>query len=543
MLLLRAVPFLAVLALAPSAEAATRYASTVGVAPTSTGCTALLPCSLSGAIQSAQSGDDVLVAPGDYQVTSTIHPRQGVLVHGDAGLPRPRLHGSGQLTGDVLQLVQDSASHLSVDSAGRGSDSVDLRDGTASDLIVTASGSDGGVVLQSAQGGTNLVGSVVTCNGCSGGAVIMTQAEDRGLDTVVNVTAIANGGAPAISASGNNSTLSLVNVIAAGSASDINAAASKLPLQASFSSFRAGASSNVADGGGNVGAPLLADAAGHEALGSPTLDAGTTDARAGATDPDGNPRTVGPATDIGAYETTTLAFAVGGTGAGDGNGNGNGNGNGFGRGLGNGLTQSAAAALLGDSAADLAPVGTPKAGRSVAVGAAAGTVLVRSSSNGSFVPLSDASQLPLGAEIDARQGAVRLTSAADSSGTPQTGIFTGSRFKVTQTKGAKPLTVLQLTGGDFSTCGAQARAAKAGGGRLRSLWGRDKGGHFQTRGRTAAATVRGTRWLTEDSCQGTKVQVTQGAVTVHDNVKHRNVIVRAGHSYLAHVKPKTPKRR
>ena len=459
MLVLRAVPFLVVLALAPSAQAATRYASPAGVTTAQLGCTATVPCALQTAVNAAQNGDDVLVAPGDYLVTSTIHPRSGVLIHGDSGQPRPRLHGTGQLNGDVLQLQQASASHLAVESAGRSSAAVTLRDGTGSDLILAANGSDAAVLMQSDQDGTNLVGSVATCNGCSSGAIVMKEAQAQGLDTAVNVTAIANGAAPAILASGTTTTLALVNVIAAGSASDIDASGSRLPLQATFSSFRAAASSNVADGGGNVGAPLLADAAGHEALGSPTLDAGTMDPRAGATDPDGNPRTVGPATDIGAYETTTLAFATGATPGGDGSGNGNGNA--FGKGLGNGLSQSAAAALLGDSPADLAPVGTPKAGRSVAVGTAAGTVLVRSSANGTFVPLADASQLPLGAEIDARQGAVRLTSAADSSGTPQTGIFTGSRFKVTLTKGAKPLTVLQLTGGSFATCGAQARAAPA----------------------------------------------------------------------------------
>jgi hypothetical protein len=52
-------------------------------------------------------------------------------------------------------------------------------------------------------------------------------------------------------------------------------------------------------------APLFVDAAGddlHEAAGSPTIDAGATDPANGATDLDGNPRTIGPATDIGAYE-------------------------------------------------------------------------------------------------------------------------------------------------------------------------------------------------------------------------------------------------
>jgi hypothetical protein len=49
--------------------------------------------------------------------------------------------------------------------------------------------------------------------------------------------------------------------------------------------------------------------------------------------------------------------------------------------------------------------------------------------------------------------------------------------------------------------------------------------------------VRGTRWLTLDRCDGTLTRVTNGAVVVRDYRRHRNVVVRAGHSYLAKAKP------
>jgi hypothetical protein len=45
--------------------------------------------------------------------------------------------------------------------------------------------------------------------------------------------------------------------------------------------------------------------------------------------------------------------------------------------------------------------------------------------------------------------------------------------------------------------------------------------------------VRGTRWVTVDRCDGTLTRVTEGAVSVRDKVRHRTVLVRAGHSYLA----------
>jgi archaeosine-15-forming tRNA-guanine transglycosylase len=68
---------------------------------------------------------------------------------------------------------------------------------------------------------------------------------------------------------------------------------------------------------------------------------------------------------------------------------------------------------------------------------------------------------------------------------------------------------------------------------VRRLWGRDKGGNFRSHGRHSHATVRGTRWLTVDRCDGTFTRVTDGAVVVRDFRRHRNVLVRAGHSYLA----------
>jgi archaeosine-15-forming tRNA-guanine transglycosylase len=76
---------------------------------------------------------------------------------------------------------------------------------------------------------------------------------------------------------------------------------------------------------------------------------------------------------------------------------------------------------------------------------------------------------------------------------------------------------------------------------VRRLWGRDRGGRFRTHGRHSQATVRGTRWLTVDRCDGTLTKVTRGAVSVRDFVRHRTVLVRSGHSYLA--RRAYPKRR
>ena len=63
----------------------------------------------------------------------------------------------------------------------------------------------------------------------------------------------------------------------------------------------------------------------------------------------------------------------------------------------------------------------------------------------------------------------------------------------------------------------------------RRVWGQDSGGRFQTHGQSSVATVRGTRWLTEDTCTGTRVRVAEGAVSVKPQGA-RAVLVRAGRS-------------
>ena len=68
---------------------------------------------------------------------------------------------------------------------------------------------------------------------------------------------------------------------------------------------------------------------------------------------------------------------------------------------------------------------------------------------------------------------------------------------------------------------------------MRQLWGDGKG-KFRTKGRYASATVRGTRWLTADRCDGTqRARSTRGVIAGADVPKRRKVTVRAGRSYLA----------
>jgi hypothetical protein len=159
-----------------------------------------------------------------------------------------------------------------------------------------------------------------------------------------------------------------------------------------------------------------------------------------------------------------------------------------------------------------------------------GVVLVRLRGTSRFVPLTSLRSIPVGSELDVTRGRVRLTSAAGGN-RRQTGDFYQGRALIQQPRARIPLTTLQLSG-PFAC--PRGRLASVGATKppRRRLWGNAKG-KFRTRGKYASATVRGTKWLTEDRCDGTLVRVTAGRVEVFDQVRGRRVIVRAGQSYLA----------
>ena len=175
----------------------------------------------------------------------------------------------------------------------------------------------------------------------------------------------------------------------------------------------------------------------------------------------------------------------------------------------------------------------PVQGKSVVAGKVSGTIRIRLK-NGKFRTLGANESIPLGSTIDATKGRVRLTSAAGG-GKTQTADFYKGQFKITQTKGKKPITQLELNG--TLSCGGKASAAAKKKKKVRSLWGDGKG-RFRTKGRRAAATVRGTKWFTQDTCTSTKITVKRGVVQVRDFVKRKNVTVKKGHSYVARKKRK-----
>jgi hypothetical protein len=180
----------------------------------------------------------------------------------------------------------------------------------------------------------------------------------------------------------------------------------------------------------------------------------------------------------------------------------------------------------------------PVLGRSADVKTVSGTVLERLPRNHAFVPLSSLTQIPFGTVVDATHGSVSVTTAGPH-GTTQTVTLSEGEFVLTQ--GRNGMVVATLTGGDFSVCPTASErahlahaASKHTTGKhvVRKLWAEGHG-NFTTDGNYASASVRGTKWLTEDLCEGTLIHVATDRVAVINRVNHRHVIVKAGHSYLA----------
>jgi hypothetical protein len=161
-----------------------------------------------------------------------------------------------------------------------------------------------------------------------------------------------------------------------------------------------------------------------------------------------------------------------------------------------------------------------------------------------FVRLTGAQTIPVGSTLDTAKGRVSLRTASDTRKHVQTAQFFRGRFLIRQVRkprgkakkrSTKLITELRLVGSSFTkACKAKASisAKKRSKKRVRRLFGDGKG-TFRTRGRNAAATVRGTRWGVQDRCDGTLVTVQRGRVEVRDLVKRKTVIVRTGKTYLA----------
>jgi hypothetical protein len=158
---------------------------------------------------------------------------------------------------------------------------------------------------------------------------------------------------------------------------------------------------------------------------------------------------------------------------------------------------------------------------------AGGTVRLRVPGSKRYVVLGSATKIPFGSILDTRHGRIVLASQPKPGAAAQRATFYAGLFKITQTRGITTLTLVEA----LAPCPKRASAARLRP-KQRRLWG-DGSGSFRTRGRYSAATVRGTKWLVQDSCSGTLTRVAKGVVKVRDSIRRRTIVVRAGHRYLA----------
>jgi hypothetical protein len=174
-----------------------------------------------------------------------------------------------------------------------------------------------------------------------------------------------------------------------------------------------------------------------------------------------------------------------------------------------------------------------------------GVVTVRRPGDDKVIPLEQGASLPIGTHVDIRQGEVAMQTAPAKGfeGETQNAVFAGATIRVGQKRRGKRFVNLDLLNGDFESCrkltlkakrrNVASSAAKRRSGRVvRQLFGKGKG-RFRTRGRHAAATVRGTTWQVADRCDETVVKVTEGLVEVEDFLRNKLVMVGAGERYSA----------
>jgi hypothetical protein len=306
---------LAAVTLAPAASAATqRYASPSG----SGDCSSASPCQITKAVSGATAGDEVIVKPGDYPLTSTLSDPAQITIHGVAGQPRPRLlfSGAGQ---EGLEVTHGSTlRYVQVDQAAAAS-AIGAIGSSVEQVIARGADLPGG--LRTVWIADSVIrNSIVVTPGDHATALTTSSAAVPRTGTYRNVTAIATGsGGVAIkavaSSLGAYTNVLARNVIARGGPgghsleahTDSSGATATITVSHSnwLGGSKIGTKASIVDGGGNQSfAPAFVNAAAgdyRQAHGSPTIDAGLDEFINGAFDVDGDPRQIG-GIDIGADE-------------------------------------------------------------------------------------------------------------------------------------------------------------------------------------------------------------------------------------------------
>ncbi len=187
----------------------------------------------------------------------------------------------------------------------------------------------------------------------------------------------------------------------------------------------------------------------------------------------------------------------------------------------------------------------PRHGIRLAATAVSGTVKFKPPGQAGFSVLTGTAVIPVGSVIDTRGSKVRLTAASGLFGSETSDdsvVFWRGLFRITQPAAVDAAAVAKLVqkldcrgrrgaGAKSSAAGPQAQAA--GKRRTRKLWGRGSG-RYRTRGRGGTGSVRGTTWLTKDTCKGTRFYVKEGiGITVFDFGRKKKIKLGPRKTYFA----------
>jgi hypothetical protein len=179
------------------------------------------------------------------------------------------------------------------------------------------------------------------------------------------------------------------------------------------------------------------------------------------------------------------------------------------------------------------PVEQPVLGTTAALVPVSGTVFVGDGSQRR--ELTARRIVPVETLIDATDGQVELTfetfeEDAEKYGPYQHGVFQDGAFTIHQGRNDSLVELRLLDEDPEAAAGSGARAAQRR--KRRRVWGSAKG-EFRTSGRHGAATVRGTRWLTEERPAGTFFKVTEGSIVVEAFQRDQRRVLHAVDSFTA----------
>ncbi|HKH22345.1 MAG TPA: hypothetical protein VKA88_01885, partial [Solirubrobacterales bacterium] len=185
-------------------------------------------------------------------------------------------------------------------------------------------------------------------------------------------------------------------------------------------------------------------------------------------------------------------------------------------------------------------------GISVLVQRTAGSIRVKEPGKRKYKNLKKVESVRVNSLVDTRGGKLEVTAATGSYGetTPDnTVVFYDGLVKLRQKRAHNAPANVKLAG-KLACPGSKpggAKAGKASGGpiattsrkRRRRVWGSGSG-NYSSSGSSGTGSVRGTTWLTQDTCRGTFFKVTDGiGIKVRDFDLRKTVELGPGQSYFA----------